>query len=102
MCSRMAQHGRMLIIFLVGRRVFCSQSLMVVTTAHLFFLADDQFCEDFLTCKDLPKVGSSCGTLESNLAKIQAVQPPPLDMSTITDEVIGGVMTLSRGEGTRG
>ena len=67
-----------------------------------FFSADDQFCEDFLTGKDLPKVGSSCGTLESNLAKIQAVQPPPLDMSTITDEVIGGVMTLSRGEGTRG
>ena len=65
-----------------------------------FESSDDMFCEDFVTFKDLPKVGSSCGTLQSNLAKVQAFQPPPLDTSTITDEVINGVVTLPRGEGT--
>lgn len=65
-----------------------------------FFSADDQFCENFVSFKDLPKVGSSCGTLASNLAKVQAFQPPPLDMSTITDEAIDGVVDLPRGEGT--
>ena len=89
-----------MLIYFSGWEESFLQSVLDGCDNGSFFSADDQFCEDFVTFRDLPKIGSSCGTLESNLAKVQAIQPPPLDMSTITDEVIDGVMTLPRGEGT--
>eukprot|EP00540_Astrosyne_radiata_P004172 CAMPEP_0116859856 /NCGR_PEP_ID=MMETSP0418-20121206/22073_1 /TAXON_ID=1158023 /ORGANISM="Astrosyne radiata, Strain 13vi08-1A" /LENGTH=502 /DNA_ID=CAMNT_0004494161 /DNA_START=213 /DNA_END=1718 /DNA_ORIENTATION=- len=62
--------------------------------------APEGFCENHVTFKDAPKAVDPCGTLESELAKIQAFQPNRLDTSTITDEVINGVVNLPLGEGT--
>ena len=68
-----------------------------------FESAPDAFCETFLTFKDAgpngEKTPDPCGTIDSELIKIQAFQPPPLDTSTITEEVIDMVKELPFGQG---
>ena len=64
----------------------------------------DAFCENFVTFKDAgpngEKEADPCATVDSEQIKVAKFQPPPLDTSTITDEVIDFVKVLPRGEGT--
>ena len=59
----------------------------------------DAFCEDFVTFRDAPKGGGGEDT--DIVAKLEPLQPdPPIDTTTITDEVIDGTNDLPRGECT--
>ena len=58
----------------------------------------DAWCEDFLTFRDAPK---SFGDDSNIVKKLKPLQPdPPIDTSTITDEIIDNASSLPRGECT--
>ena len=54
----------------------------------------DAWCEDFLTFRDAPK---SFGEDDNIVEKLEALQPPTFDTSTITDEIIDNTSELPRG-----
>jgi len=58
----------------------------------------DAWCEDFVTFRDAPKIFDDNSEDSDIVQKLRSLQPnPPIDTSTITDELVDNVTNLPRG-----